>query len=146
MAPMQLAQPEWVWPISMGLAIGPLACSSSDAARPSQNCSRLNARLMTVGALRPPSWPRTPRENRCPSVNAARGSWQLAHDTVASPDNRLSKYSSQPSSAFSGVYLLSFGQMIGGSPSGTAGPSLGNASAGSAAENRYANAPMQTMA
>src|SRR5436305_327854 len=80
------------------------------------------------------------------SVNAARGSWQLAHDTVASPDSRLSKYSSQPSSAFSGLYLLSFGQMIGGSPRGTAGPSFGNGGAGSAAEKRYANAPMQTTA
>jgi hypothetical protein len=31
----------WVLPISMGLAMGPLACSSSVDARPSQNWFRL---------------------------------------------------------------------------------------------------------
>src|SRR5438445_11162237 len=67
-----------------------------------------------------------PFENFCPSVKANCGAWQLAQETVLSTESRLSKYRSQPSSAFSGEYGLSFGHMMGVSPSGTLGPSLGN--------------------
>src|SRR5581483_2923413 len=89
---------------------------------------------MTVGALRPPSWPRMPLENRWPSVKAYFGSWQEAQETVLSAETRLSKYSSQPSSAFWGEYGLSFGQKIGTSPSGIFGPSLGKGGISSPAE------------
>src|SRR5438067_10224750 len=136
MPPMHFSHSSCGWPISIGLAIGPLACSSRVLARPSQNCSSLYARLNTVGALRPPSWPRMPLENGCPSVNASFGSWQVAHETVLSADSRLSKYRSQPSSAFSGVYGLSLGQKISTSPSGTFGPSLGNINCRSCATKR----------
>ncbi len=43
--------------ISMGFAMGPSACSSSVAARPSQNWNLLYPALMIVGALRPPRCP-----------------------------------------------------------------------------------------
>src|SRR5438270_12523903 len=42
------------WPISDGLVIGRAACSSSVAARPSQNCALLKSALSTVAELR---WP-----------------------------------------------------------------------------------------
>src|SRR5947209_4413635 len=109
--------------ISIGLAIGPLACSSRVGARPSQNWRVLYARLITVGALRPPRWPPIPRELAAPSPNAFAGSWQLAHETEWSDESRLSKKRSLPSSAFSAVYGLSSGQKIGGRPSGTWGVS-----------------------
>src|SRR5262249_53695489 len=58
-----------------------------------------------------------------PSPNALAGSWQLAHETDWSEGSRLSKKRGLPSSAFSGVYGLSSGQKIGGSPSGAPGGS-----------------------
>src|SRR5687767_6709811 len=57
------------------------------------------------------------------SVKAFSGLWQLAHETDLSDESRVSKYSSQPSSRFSGVYSFSSGQMISGKPSGGAGGS-----------------------
>src|SRR5436305_839252 len=75
-----------------------------------------------------------PSENRRPSVKACFGSWQEAQATVLSEEMRLSKYNSQPSSAFCGVYGLSFGQKIGTSPSGTLGPSFGNGGVSSPAK------------
>ncbi len=112
--------------ISMGLAMGPLTCSSSDAARPSQNWSAPYTRLITDGALRPPFCPPMPLETGWASVKACAGEWQLAHETLPSDDRRGSKKSSQPNSALAGVYLLSSGHMIGTKPSGTRGPSAGN--------------------
>src|SRR6218665_2065380 len=50
----------WVNAISLGLAIGPAACSLRSAARPSQNWARLRLELSTVGELIGPScqlWP-----------------------------------------------------------------------------------------
>ena len=47
--------------------------------------------LMTVGALRPPFCLPMPTETGRLSVNANRGSWQLAHETVPSEESRLSK-------------------------------------------------------
>jgi hypothetical protein len=61
-------------PISMGLAMGPLACSSRVPARPSQNCASEYARLITVGALRPPFCDLMPVETAVPSVKANSGS------------------------------------------------------------------------
>ncbi len=46
---------------------------------------------MTVGALRLPFCPLMPVETAAPSVNANFGLWQLAHETLASDDRRLSK-------------------------------------------------------
>ena len=71
--------------------MGPSAWASSVEARPSQNCARLHARLMIVGALRPPFCPLIPVETAAPSVKANLGSWQLAHATVPSAERRLSK-------------------------------------------------------
>src|SRR5689334_19646357 len=87
-----------------------------------------------------------PLENRCPSVKACFGSWQEAQATVLSAETRLSKYRSQPSSAFWGVYGLSFGQKIGTSPSGILGPSLGNGGISSPAAERSPAAARQTRA
>src|SRR5690606_26820036 len=50
----------WVKAISMGLEMGPAACSLRSAARPSQNCARLRLEFSTVGELIGPScqlWP-----------------------------------------------------------------------------------------
>src|SRR5262249_27690347 len=99
------------------------ACSSSVEARPSQNWSVLYARLMTVGALRPPRCPPIPSELAAPSPKALAGSWQLAQATEPSDESRLSKKSSLPSSALAGVKGLSSGQKIGGRPSGAWGVS-----------------------
>src|SRR5688572_6046249 len=87
-----------------------------------------------------------PFENACPSVNANFGSWQLAHDMVSSTESRLSKYRSQPSSAFSGEYGLSFGQKMGTSPCGTFGPSGGNGDRSWATAGRNAIARIAEMA
>src|SRR6266699_2473262 len=89
---------------------------------------------MTVGALRPPSCPRMPFGNFSPSVKPNFGSWQLAQEIVLSAESRLSKKSSQPSSAFSAEYSLPFGQGMATSPLGTFGPSLGKSRWSASAE------------
>src|SRR5438045_6693516 len=110
----------------MGLEIGPLACSSKEAARPSQNMAAPYTRLMTEGALRPPFCARMPVETGRASVKPCSGAWQLAQETEPSEETRLSKNNSQPSSALAGVYGLSSGQTIGTSPRGIEGPLGGN--------------------
>ena len=47
--------------------------------------------LITVGALRPPFWPRTPVANCSPLDHPLAGSWQAAQLTVLSIDSRGSK-------------------------------------------------------
>src|SRR5689334_14924205 len=113
----------------MGLAMGPLACSSSVSARPSQNCASEYARLITVGALRPPFCDLMPVENAAPSVKACSGAWQEAHETVSSAESRLSKYKTRPNSALSAEYLLLEGQESGGKPRGALGAAALGASA-----------------
>src|SRR5258706_1983368 len=114
---------ECVFPISMAFAIGPLACRSRVAARPSQNCASEYARLITVGALRPPFCDLMPVETAAPSVKACSGAWHDAHATDSSAERRLSKYRSRPSSTLSAEYGLLAGQESGGNPSGAFGPS-----------------------
>lgn len=64
-------------PISSGLVIGPLACSSSEAAGPSQNSTDWKAAFHTVGALRGPVCSSMPLDVRSPSMPAPRRtSWQ----------------------------------------------------------------------
>src|SRR5262249_29047201 len=118
-----------VLPISIGFAIGPFACSSSDPARPSQNCAREYTRLITVGALRPPFCPRIPVETGDPSVKPCSGAWHEAQLTVSSAERRLSKYKYRPSPTFAAEYGLLLGHWIGGSPSGAFGASCANAAA-----------------
>ena len=91
--------------ISTGLTIGPTACSSIVAARPSQNwcCSMLEARLSTGGALRPPFLPSTPVETGVGSENPCCGRWQVAQETVSSTDRRVSKNNQRPSRTVAGV-------------------------------------------
>jgi hypothetical protein len=64
-----------VFPISTGFAMGPFACSCSDAARPSQNRSpkTWNATFTIGGDLRVPCWPRMPVECGAPSEKASAG-------------------------------------------------------------------------
>src|SRR6266849_7816571 len=62
-----------------------------------------------VGEFRWPTRPSMPIETGRPSVKARAGSWQVAHATVPSADNRPSKNSFWPSSIFSGVRGLSGG-------------------------------------
>src|SRR5438552_5622922 len=83
-----------------------------------------------VGALRSPARPSIPIETGFPSVNARAGSWQVAHATVPSADNRPSKKSFSPRAIFSGVCRLSGGTTArvrsGGAPTCRGG--LGSAS------------------
>ena len=44
---------------------------------------------MIVGALRPPTWPRTPVANASPFDQPFFGSWQLAQLIVSSRDSRV---------------------------------------------------------
>jgi hypothetical protein len=76
--------PSSVCPISIGFWIGPSAWSSRSAARPSQNCSLLNRRLITVGALRAPAWCPRPSEVGRPSEKPFSGAWQVAQEIVPS--------------------------------------------------------------
>ena len=54
--------------ISTGFNTGPLACASTSAARPSQNCVKCAAALNTVGELRSPFWPLCPSDVGSPST------------------------------------------------------------------------------
>src|SRR5438045_8574910 len=77
-------------PISFGLCTGPAACSSSDAARPSQNCRKLRLLLNTVGALIGPLAPPMPIEDGRPSTPPLDRLWQPAQASAVSFDKRLS--------------------------------------------------------
>src|SRR6266851_4926589 len=96
-------------PISLGLAMGSAACSSSVFTRPSQNCVLLWSALRTVGSFRWPTRPLTPIETGLPSVKARAGSWHVLQAMVPSTDKRPSKNSFWPSAIFSGVCGLSAG-------------------------------------
>src|SRR6185436_19340308 len=96
-------------PISTGFCTGPNACSSNEAARPSQNCLALKRRLITVGACRPPFLPPTPFENWLGSAKPLSGMWQEAHERLPSIDRLLSKYNRLPSLILSSVKGLSLG-------------------------------------
>src|SRR5512143_3229212 len=96
-------------PISIGFTGGPLACSSSDGARPSQNCTEWNAAFHTVGALRPPLRPCTPADVVMWSSPPSMTLWHEKHDTVPVEDRRGSKYSILPSSTLAAVVGLSAG-------------------------------------
>src|SRR6266851_396940 len=96
-------------PISLGLAMGSAACSSSVFTRPSQNCVLLWSAFRTVGELRWPTRPLTPIETGLPSVKARAGSWQILQATVPSIDRRPSKKSFRPRATFSRVCGLSAG-------------------------------------
>src|SRR5260221_189623 len=90
-------------PISMALTIGPLAWSSSVAARPSQKSAERSPAFQTVGADRAPVWPRTPTDVARPSSPPAMRLWHELHETVPVADNRGSKKRSFPSSTLAGV-------------------------------------------
>src|SRR4029077_10985228 len=90
--------------ISIGFRIGSFACSSSDGARPSQNCVALNIALRTVGLLRLPRsfGAVTPSASGLWSTKPFCGSWQVAQATVLVTESRLSLKSLSPRAAFSG--------------------------------------------
>src|SRR5512132_2077616 len=96
-------------PISTGFTIGPFACSSSVAARPSQNCTGRYAAFHTVGAERSPCLPSTPTLTARSSSPASITLWHELHDTVAVSDSRGSKNSCLPSSTLATVVGLSAG-------------------------------------
>src|SRR5271157_4135697 len=73
--------------ISTGFMTGPLACSSTSGARPSQNCTKWPAALYTVGALRVPFCPLWPSDTRCPSTPYLDRSWQVLQDMSWFLDN-----------------------------------------------------------
>lgn len=79
-----------VAPISIGLAMGPSACSSSDAARPSQKKFgySVTAAFTNDGDLRPPICPRMPVECGVGSENACSGLWHVAQAMVPSAERR----------------------------------------------------------
>ena len=81
----------WVLPISIGFWIGPLAWSSSEGERPSQNCSGRQAALLTGGDLRPPIWPAMPLLVGPWSDQPMAGLWQVAQEMVLSLESRVSK-------------------------------------------------------
>ena len=76
-----------VWPISIGFSTGPVACSSSVFARPSQNCDVAYAALITVGALRPLSGRESPRSSGCapPRPSSDRGNSRTTRSRLCSP-------------------------------------------------------------
>ena len=100
-----LTTPSCVLPISTGFTMGPLACSASEAARPSQKYAPESAKAaFTMGGdLRVPCWPPMPVERGFASEKASAGTWQLAHEMVPSRESRASKKSQRPRRTFSGV-------------------------------------------
>src|SRR5262245_4861482 len=95
--------------ISSGEAIGPSACSSSVAARPSQNSASAHATLSSVGLRRFSvfeAWP-TPRPR--PSPHEKPGLWQVAQEITPDAESRGSKNSARPSSTRALLKALSAG-------------------------------------
>src|SRR5205809_935171 len=85
--------------------MGSFACSSSDGARPSQNCVALNIAFSTVGLLRCGRWAgaATPSGTGLWSTRPRAGSWQVAHDTWTLIVRRLSLNSLSPSASLFAV-------------------------------------------
>ncbi|MNX99754.1 hypothetical protein D3C86_1322210 [compost metagenome] len=89
---MRLTTTSWLGlPISTGLTMGPLACSSRLAARPSQNWTDKKAEFQTVGAERPPVLPKTPSEVARLSSPPAITLWQELQETLPVLESRGSK-------------------------------------------------------
>src|SRR5690606_3541263 len=96
----------WVKPISIGLAIGPPACSFRSAARPSQNCARFRLEFSTVGELIGPCCQLWPMEVGRLSVPPMDRLWQELQEMKPDLDRRGSKYSCLPSSTLAGLVIL----------------------------------------
>src|SRR6185295_16376617 len=80
-----------------------LACSSTLAARPSQNAVKWPAAWNTVGELRRPRAPLAPTEVGSLSTPYWSRRWQLLHDRSRSRDRRLSKNSMRPRSVIASL-------------------------------------------
>jgi hypothetical protein len=126
-------------PISMGFVIGSFACSSSVAARPSQNWVALKSAFVTVGLFRCVRCfgAATPSASGLWSTNPLAGSWQVAQETLSLVESRTSLKSFSPSASFAGVISDADGtdrsQSTRDTPSGNAsgfGTAGGAASAG----------------
>ena len=89
--------------ISTGLSNGPPACSSTSAARPSQNWLPNKAAFRAVGELRPPNWLLWPALVGMLSTPAVAKLWQELQLTVLPLDRRFSYQSCWPSLTCSSV-------------------------------------------
>ena len=82
--------------ISIGLVIGPLACSSSDSARPSQKKYSACCRLTTVGVLIGSTSPWAPFPKAMPCSKPCSGLWHVPHEVFRGRERMGSKKSRQP--------------------------------------------------
>src|SRR5690606_6473099 len=96
----------WENAISIGLAMGPAACSLRSAARPSQNCARFRLEFSTVGALIGPSCQLWPMEVGRLSLPPMLRLWQELQEMKPDFDSRGSKNSCLPSSTLAGSVIL----------------------------------------
>src|SRR3989339_1434044 len=90
----------WVEAISIGLAMGPPACSFKSFARPSQNCARLNFALRTVGEFIGPNSHLCPIELGKLSAPPVERLWQELQLIQPDLDNLGSKNNFFPTSIF----------------------------------------------
>src|SRR3990167_5777240 len=104
-----LTASSWFEAISMGLAMGPFACSFKSFARPSQNCARLNFALRTVGEFIGPSIHLCPIEVGRLSAPPVERLWQELHVIQPDLDNLGSKNNFFPNS----IFVLSQSKLIG---------------------------------
>src|SRR5690606_35102701 len=96
----------WVKPISIGLAIGPPACSFRSAARPSQNCARFRLEFSTVGELIGPSCQLWPMEDGRLSLPPMDRLWHELQEMKPDLDRRGSNHSCLPNSTLAGLVIL----------------------------------------
>src|SRR5690606_2524813 len=96
----------WVKPISIGLAIGPPACSFRSAARPSQNCARFRLEFSTVGELIGPCCQLWPMEDGRLSLPPMDRLWQELQEMKPDLERRGSKNNCLPSSTLAGFSIL----------------------------------------
>src|SRR5574344_2221788 len=104
--------------ISIGLAMGPPACSLRLAARPSQNWATFMLELSTVGELIGPCaqlWPMEVFRLSLPPMDRL---WQELHEIKPDLDRRGSNHSFLPSSTMAGLVTLAAGMGEMGSLSG----------------------------
>jgi hypothetical protein len=92
--------------ISTSVSIGPSACSSRVAARPSQNWAPKKPEVSTVGVLRSPICPSWPTARGLRSVSPSAGLWQVAQEMTPEALILGSKNSIRPSSIRASAFEL----------------------------------------
>src|SRR5690606_5193542 len=91
----------WLEAISIGLAMGPPACSCRLAARPSQNCATFRLEFSTVGELIGPSCQLWPMEVGRLSLPPVLRLWQELQEMKPDMDSRGSNNNRLPRPTFS---------------------------------------------